>query len=127
MPDMRRILASMSINESTNGAVPQLTIGWRIQMALDHAGVSTEEIAQHLDVSRSTISRWCNDHGAAPKRLYVDAIAHRCDIDPDWLKTGRTTPQERPDGTPDQGGRRSGWIHDLAPVTPLRMELRPTG
>ena len=85
----------MSTHESPSGAVPELTIGWRIQMALTYAGLTTEDIAERLDVSRSTISRWSNDHGAPPKRIYLDAIAHATGVNPVWLKTG--VPGENPD------------------------------
>lgn len=91
-------------------------------MALDYAGVTTDQIAAHLDVSRSTISRWCNDHGAAPKRIYLDAIAHHCGVDADWLKTG--TDPTGPDGggvQGDQAFRRRGCNADTPAATLLKF------
>lgn len=78
---------------------PTWTLGWRLRRAIEHAGMTTDELAVRLDVSRSTISRWCNDRGAPPKSLYLSAIAQTCHVDPAWLRTG-----EQPTGpTHDDG------------------------
>lgn len=110
--------------------VPQWTLGWRIRRAIEHAEMTTDELARRLDVSRSTISRWCNDHGAAPKRLYLAAIADMCHVDPDWLRDGEL-PKNGPDGdgtTSDLGGSPSGRKgNDTGTVRELRPTARVQG
>jgi transcriptional regulator with XRE-family HTH domain len=68
--------------------VPGWTLGWRLQRALDWAGVSVQDMAEELDVSRSTISRWCNDHGSPPRAIYLRAWATRCRVPMVWLQYG---------------------------------------
>jgi transcriptional regulator with XRE-family HTH domain len=71
-----------------SGAIPEWTLGWRLNRALDHAGVSVEGIAADLGVSRSTISRWINDRGAPPRTIYIREWALRCGVDYRWLRSG---------------------------------------
>lgn len=55
------------------GSVPDLTLGWRLQMALRQGGVQVQEMADELGIGRSTLGRWINDHGAHP-----DPASSRC-------------------------------------------------
>lgn len=73
---------------ATSPAIPEWTLGDRLDRALKHGHVSVEAMAHHLDVSRSTISRWLHDRGAPPKKLYVLAWAELCNVDRDWLLWG---------------------------------------
>lgn len=100
--------------------VPTWTTGWRMQRALAHAGISVEQMAQELGVSRSTVSRWLNDRGT-PSRGYLTLWAQRTGVPYEWLNEERTlvpptalTPQP------------PGWFADLAAVhvqlhNPLHM------
>ena len=36
---------------------PELTLGWRIQMALDEGGLKHSDLMDHFEVSRGTVSR----------------------------------------------------------------------
>ena len=78
--------ACMSQIEST-GVVPPLTQGWRLQMALGHARMSVEQMAQELGVSRSTISRWLNDR-SRPSRGYLRLWSALTGVDLAWLAGG---------------------------------------
>lgn len=69
--------------------VPALTLGWRLKMALGER--SADEMAAHLGVSRQTVSRWMNDHGAAPKRAYIIQWALATKTSAEWLETGKVT------------------------------------
>lgn len=71
-------------SEMTQGEPPAWTLGWRLQRALAHAGLSIEEMAAELGVSRQTVSRWLNEHGS-PKRGYLTVWAMRCGVPFDWL------------------------------------------
>ena len=94
--------------DAAMGRIPDLTLGWRLQMALQHGGVSAQEMADDLGVSRSTVSRWLNDHGAAPRAAYVKQWALRTHVSYAWLSTGSdgTAIGPRPAMTRDAGRAR---------------------
>jgi len=83
------------------GAIPAWTIGWRMQRALAHAGISVEEISDELGVSRSSVSRWLNDR-ALPRAAYLKVWALRTGVAYEWLAG-------------DQFPRRRGF--NTAPIT----------
>jgi transcriptional regulator with XRE-family HTH domain len=60
-------------------------------MAREHAGLETQEMANFLEVSRETISRWEHDRNV-PKRLYLREWAKLCSIPLGFL-TGELGPQ----------------------------------
>lgn len=72
------------MSEMTQGDVPAWTLRWRLQRALAHGGVSIDEMAAELGVSRQTVSRWLNEHGS-PKRGYLKLWALRCGVPLGWL------------------------------------------
>lgn len=114
MTDVRRMMHAMSTNTDQHGpTVPEWTLGWRLQRALGHAGLTTEAIAQELEVSRSTVSRWMNDHGSAPRALYVKEWALRTGVPYVWLATG-VEPSDGP------GGQEEAPTIWKAKVVPLR-------
>src|SRR6266705_6716894 len=82
---MRRMMNSMT-EAVIPGTVPEWTLGWRMQRALAHAGMSVEQMAGELGVSRSTISRWLNDRGAAPRAAYLKLWALRTGVPYGWLR-----------------------------------------
>lgn len=88
----------MSVMTQQTGAIPELTPGWRLQMALAHAGVSVEEMAEELGVHRGTVSRWLNDRGAPPRAAYVKMWALRTGVDYRWLSDTCRPPREGTDG-----------------------------
>lgn len=67
--------------------IPQLTLGWRLKMALGDE-VSVQEMADYLGVSRQTAGRWMADKGAAPKRAFVVQWALRTGVSLKWLESG---------------------------------------
>lgn len=74
----------------TQTVVPQLTLGWRLRMALEHGSVSRQEIAAELGVDPATITRWTHDVGAPPKVAYKKQWALRCGVPYEWLVSGNT-------------------------------------
>src|SRR5258708_37846190 len=96
----RSMIGSMSAMEE-QGAIPEWTLGWRLARALGYAGVSVEEMAEELGVSRSTVSRWMNDRGAPPRVGYVKLWAMRCGVSLEWVLAW---PAERRELTPVGGG-----------------------
>ena len=77
--------------------IPEITLGWRLQMALGDRKV--QDMADILGVNRATIGRWMHDRGAAPKRGYLLQWALITGVDAEWLLTGKAP---RP-GDPDEG------------------------
>lgn len=90
---MRRIMVSMT-TATRVGVVPEWTLGWRLQRALAHAGMTTLQMADEIGVTRATISRWVNDHGAPPRAIYLRHWAMRTGVPLAWLEGG-----SEPDGT----------------------------
>jgi transcriptional regulator with XRE-family HTH domain len=66
-------------------SIPPVTLGWRLQMALDYAEVKQSDLMDRFEVSRGTVSRWCRDLGPRPKRFILDEIARMCDVSAEWL------------------------------------------
>ena len=85
----------MTISPDDHEDVPELTLGWRIQMALQRGNLKHADLMAKFEVSRETVSRWCRDHGAAPKKFILNEIAVMCGVSPRWLITG-----EDPHDTP---------------------------
>jgi transcriptional regulator with XRE-family HTH domain len=100
----------------TVGEIPEWTLGWRLQRSLAHAGIAVEEIADEMGVSRSTVSRWLNDRGAAPKQAYLKMWALRTGVPFAWLAdmgpNGRGAPKVYGRGSKAQRGQ--GFISGLS-------------
>lgn len=77
------------MSEMQSEAIPPLTLGWRLQMSLDHAGVKVADMADELGAARSTVSRWLNDRGPV-RDIYLKQWALRCGVPYSWLKEGQT-------------------------------------
>lgn len=126
MTDARRMMLDMS-ERANSRSVPDLTLGWRLKMALGDYGAG--EIARDLGVTRSTVSRWMADRGARPKAAYLKQWALITRTDYDWLDKGIVTSQ--PDTDPGGPGSDSG-SPDLGPGFgdtawfPAPVEVLPT-
>jgi transcriptional regulator with XRE-family HTH domain len=91
--------AGMTQQPESAGAVPEWTVGWRMQRALAYAGVSVQQMADDLDVNRATIGRWLSDR-IMPRRVYVQQWALRTGVSFEWLCHGDAGPcGEHPGGT----------------------------
>jgi transcriptional regulator with XRE-family HTH domain len=72
-------------------AVPQFEMRHRMQLALEYAGVSVNEMAAELDASRTTVSNYL--HGRTkPKRPHLIVWAMRCGVPFEWLVNGESVP-----------------------------------
>ena len=113
------MIAAMS-EMPDGGDIPEWTLGWRLQRALAHAGVSVEEMADEIGVSRSTVSRWLNDRGTPPRIGYLKLWALRTGVSWEWV-LGRIPALAR------AGGQNSTNLTTLvpegAPVTRARAAL----
>lgn len=99
--------------------VPPVTLGWRLQMALDYAGLKQTDLMSKFEVSRQTVSRWCRDVGTPPKRFMLQEIASMCGVSEGWLIEGVSSDGGPPSpsyGLPSQletvdSKRRKGSSH----------------
>jgi len=96
----------MTIQHDYDG-VPPLTLPWRIQMSIAYGQVKHSQLMEKFEVSRETVSRWCNGKGAPPKKFILNEIAVMCGVSPRWLIEG--TP---PDNNPTGGGQPVAAIPD---------------
>lgn len=96
--------------QTTN--IPQLTLGWRLQMALGDGSV--QALAKELGVTRQTIGRWMHDKGAQPRRAYILQWALITGVDAHWLETGEEPdPQRGPNTGLPVTSRYPGGVRHL--------------
>lgn len=90
--------------------VPEFHLGDRLSKALDVAGVSVQEMAEYLGVSRNTVSNYI--HMRTPVSLGTLRLwAFRTGVRLEWLITGNGDGPE-----PDEGGgpeEARGWTWPL--------------
>lgn len=65
--------------------IPEVTLGWRLRIAMERAGLKAEDMAEQLGVHRGTISRWAHDFGSPPRTIYVQRWAQLCHVSYEWL------------------------------------------
>ena len=82
--------------EIAAGHIPQLTLGWRLQMSLQSADLGVKEMADYLDVDRNTVSRWLHDKNEPP-RAAILAWAMKTGVPLPWIESG-IAPNDYPDG-----------------------------
>lgn len=102
-------------------ARPQLTLGWRLQMAMKHADLTALDMAGEMEVSRDTVARWIHDE-TQPHKFFLQAWATRTGVDYDWLvgtEVAATDPKTAR-GTGESAGR--GPITDNKSSAELRRE-----
>lgn len=106
------------MTEQTDWApVPELTLGWRIQMALDHGDLKHKDLMEKFEISRGTVSNWCRDLGQPPKKFVLNEIAVMCGVNARWLIDGKSDPTP-----PDGGGEPANkGVYRFPPrVAPIR-------
>lgn len=106
---------------------PELTLGWRIQMALDKGGLKHSDVMSKFEVSRQTVSRWCRDVGVPPKKFILNELAVMCGVSARWLIDG-PQPQgpTHPDGGVPSINKPPGWKSPIRRSAAIR-HLQATG
>lgn len=87
---------------TTATRIPAWTLGDRLAKARKLAGLSQQELADALYVSRNTVNNWENDH-TRPSGRKVAAWALRTGVDPVWITSGHAN-------TDTGGHRTTGWL-----------------
>jgi transcriptional regulator with XRE-family HTH domain len=75
------------------------TLGERISVAREHAGLSEDELAARLAVRRRTIDDWEGD-GAEPRANKLAMLAGILGVSPAWLLSGAGEGVPAPDTDP---------------------------
>lgn len=76
--------------------VPEFDLADRMRKALRIAGLTVQEMADYLGVTRTTVSNWINGH-VPPSKQTQRLWAMRSGVDFDWLVTGENPHQAVPD------------------------------
>ena len=95
------------------GAVPSFGLEWRLKLALDYAGMTVQEMADYLEVSRQTMSRWLSGKGPIKRHILL-SWALRTGVSMVWLETG-----EAP--SPDDGG--GGQMYGIRDSNPEPADM----
>ncbi|MGC8514498.1 MAG: helix-turn-helix domain-containing protein, partial [Acidimicrobiales bacterium] len=89
----------------------------RLLLALEAAGLSIQDLAGSMGLSRNTIGNWLAGR-THPKDYALREIAGITGVDPQWLLTG--TPSTQPDPTPAlrvvQGDECAPWDSNPEPA-----------
>lgn len=85
--------------------VPAWTVGDRLRKAREESGLSQQELADAIGVSRNTISNHEVGVGKRePQTLLLRAWAAATGVSVEWIRTGHAPP---PPGVPTRATRRS--------------------
>lgn len=84
---------------ATSTGVPEFHLGDRLRKSLDVAGMSVQDMADHLGVSRNTVSNYLALR-TTPSRSVVRDWSLRCGVPFEWVLTGRLDLTDGPDGDP---------------------------
>ncbi|MEV8339250.1 helix-turn-helix transcriptional regulator [Leucobacter sp. NPDC077196] len=85
----------------------QFGLSDRLAKALDVAGMSNQEMADCLGVSRNTISNYTHGN-SSPRKLYMREWAMRTGVPLEWLETGSFPNEESPHTAGPNGGKKVG-------------------
>lgn len=85
--------------QTLEAVVPEWELSDRLRKALTHAGISSSEMAEYLEVTRHTISNWINGH-TRPRPAELKMWALRTGVDYRWLVSGIERPVSDDFGPP---------------------------
>lgn len=63
---------------------PDWTLGWRLRRSLEYGGIDVAEMAEVIEVHRTTISKWFHDE-VVPRRVYLSEWARQTGVRVEWL------------------------------------------
>ena len=102
--------------QSTMQATPRWDLADKLRKALREVEMSSQEMAEYLEVSRHTVSNWLNGHTRPPASA-VKLWAMRCGVPYEWLTS---------DDTPISSGR-TNQPAGISAQPPTTAELRAVG
>jgi len=71
------------------GAVPQWHTGDRLRKAREAAGLTQQQLAEFVEISRATVSAYENN-AKKPSGPFLVVWAARTGVSKDWIRTGNT-------------------------------------
>jgi transcriptional regulator with XRE-family HTH domain len=96
------------------------TVGSRIKNSRNRLGLTQSQLAEKLDVHRTTVALWETDKFKPERHSYL--LADVLNVSPDWLLSGKALP------SPESGARRRAAViralQLLSNVVPLNKESR---
>jgi transcriptional regulator with XRE-family HTH domain len=90
-------------NSPAEGNVPQFDMADRLRKALRQAGLSVQDMAEYLGVSRNSVGNWINGR-TAPTKPALMLWAMRTGVPFEWLQTGESPHR----GGPGEGLAEAG-------------------
>ena len=84
--DMRHHVAMTQATYATR--VPTFTLGWRMRIALESAGITAGDMAIELGYNRTTLTRWMHDQGPTPRPSLMKQWALATGVSYEWLRYG---------------------------------------
>lgn len=79
------------MSTQTEGVIPELTLGQRLTVAMEHAGYKPETLAPQLRCSATTIRNYISARTAIDY-AHLLLWATVCGVDPYWLEIGTSGP-----------------------------------
>jgi transcriptional regulator with XRE-family HTH domain len=70
--------------ETSQGVIPTWTVPDKIRKAREYAGLSQQELADRLSVTRTSVINWERGH-TRPLRLILRLLAQETGVDEQWL------------------------------------------
>jgi transcriptional regulator with XRE-family HTH domain len=70
--------------DASQGVIPQWTVPDKIRKAREYAGLSQQELADRLSVTRTSVINWERGH-TRPLRLILRLLAAETGVDEQWL------------------------------------------
>jgi transcriptional regulator with XRE-family HTH domain len=106
---------------TTTPTVPTFEARHRLALARESAGLTQGELADRLEVSRSTVSNY--ESGATKRytRPIIRLWAQVCGVPAEWLLTGDVRPARRPRRGGPNSRPGSAAYRDTYPAVGLRL------
>lgn len=76
------------MTQQPTGGVPQFTIGDRLRKSRETTGMDQGQFAEHIGVSRGTVSNYERDAGEHPRPIVLKAWAMATGVPLSWIETG---------------------------------------
>lgn len=100
--------------------IPEFQLKDRLRLARELKNLEQAEISAELGISRATVSNY--ERGVTmPGKLVINAWAVVCDVDVEWLKTGKADVALNP--SDPGGGERSPKLEPVSDRKPLDYKV----
>lgn len=106
-----------------DGKIPPLTLGWRLRMAREDAGLGLREFAERIGVSTDTLTSAEKDRRKV-RPITINAYAMATGVSKKWLQTGEA---ETVGPNPDGGGRQPDAVRKLTDTKRSRTRHAEAG